>query len=311
MTAFETQDAKMVLRQNGRSFHFASHVLNKRQTENAATLYALCRAIDDIADDTTEMQQADTRLHLLSKSLERSDPSDIIAATALALQRETGLEIATLLALIDGVRSDLKPVRFVDEAQLIDYAYAVAGTVGLMMCSVFGVKDKRAAPFAIDLGIAMQLTNIARDISADARLGRRYIPSSWIGDIEPEALVAPEGKLADSLRDATQRLLILADIYYTSGQSGLGFLPWRARLAIFTAARVYRAIGGQIAKAGFRSWQMRAVVSTRKKIAIGLFAFFEFLVNPHLHRTDAVHDPNLHALIQHRFPSVQPGQSDG
>jgi 15-cis-phytoene synthase len=311
MTAVEAQDAKMVLRQNGRSFHFASHVLGKRQAENAARLYALCRAIDDIADDATDSQQADARLHSLSQALARHDANDRIAASALHLHQDTGFELEVLLALIDGVRSDLKPVRFVDEAQLVDYAYAVAGTVGLMMCSVLGVKDARAAPFAIDLGIAMQLTNIARDIGTDARLGRRYIPSSWIGDVEPEALLAPEGKLAEDLRKATQRLLILADRYYASGQAGLGFLPLRARLAIFTAARVYHAIGGQIAKAGFRPWQKRAVVSIGKKLAIGMFAVGEFVSNPRLHRTDSEHDANLHALIQHRPFSHRLGKSNG
>ncbi|MDP4823237.1 MAG: squalene/phytoene synthase family protein, partial [Aestuariivirgaceae bacterium] len=236
-----------MLRRNGRSFHFASRFLGKRHGERAARLYALCRAIDDLADEAPDAALADARLDLLSQAIAAGDNADPIASAALALHTDTGFPLGALQALISGVRSDLEPVAIPDEAALVDYAYSVAGTVGLMMCSVLDVDDPKAAPFAVDLGIAMQLTNIARDVGADALLGRRYLPAIWVGDISPAMLSAPGGALEDSAIIAVKRTLQLAERYYESGEAGLGFLPPRARLAILTAARVYRAIGKRIA----------------------------------------------------------------
>jgi phytoene synthase len=163
-----TEAAKAVLKRNSRSFHFASRFLGNRHGERAARLYALCRAIDDLADEAPDAVLADARLASLLQAIAADDHTDAIASAALALRAETGLPVDALEVLIYGVRSDLQPVAIPDEARLVDYAYSVAGTVGLMMCSVLDVDDPRAAPFAVDLGIAMQLTNIARDVGADA-----------------------------------------------------------------------------------------------------------------------------------------------
>lgn len=311
MSALEAHSAKIILRQNGRSFHFASHVLGERDGERAARLYALCRTIDDLADDAADMDAADARLLALSRALSEADTSDPVAASALRLHDETGLDRGALRDLIDGVRSDLRPVRIADEAGLIDYCYAVAGTVGVMMCGIFNVRDPRALPFAIDLGIAMQLTNIARDVGADARLGRRYIPATWVGNVEPQALIAPEGKLENDLQEAVRRLLALADRYYASGEAGLGFLPVRARFAILIAARVYRAIGGRIRKLDDSPWRRRAIVSGPRKMAIGGLAIGAFLLNPRLHKVDQIHDASLHAVIQHRPLASRKATSHG
>jgi phytoene synthase len=298
--------AATVLRQNGRSFHFASHVLGARHGQLASRLYALCRAIDDLADDTPDAAKADARLAQLSQALRMADPADRIAAMALRLHAETELDIGALQALIEGVRSDLKPVAIADEAELLNYAYAVAGTVGLMMCAVLDVKDPRAAPFAIDLGMAMQLTNIARDVSEDAKLGRRYLPASWVGQIDAAELISPHGATAEATRLAVQRLLALAEIYYESGEAGLCFLPARARLAILIAARVYRGIGGRLAAQQHEPWHKRAVVSGGRKCAIAFKALVAFLLNPRVHHMRQPHEARLHAAI-----AGKPGARDG
>ena len=292
--------AKAVLKKHGRSFHFASHLLGKRHGERAARLYALCRAIDDLADEASDPSRADDRLASLSDAIAMGDHADPIAAVALTLQEETGFHLGALQALIAGVRTDLKPVALADEAALVDYAYAVAGTVGLMMCAVLDVEDANAYPFAIDLGIAMQLTNIARDVGTDAKLGRRYLPASWVGEIAPEALVATIGALEPYACKAVARTLQLAECYYQSGEAGLGFLPPRARLAILTAARVYRGIGTRIASQGHRPWQRRAIVTGAGKIALGLQAGAAFLMQPRLHSQHHRHDRDLHIAIRHR-----------
>jgi len=174
-----------------------------------------------------------------------------------------------------------------------------------MMCAVLDVRDPRAKPFAIDLGIAMQLTNIARDIGEDARMGRRYLPASWLGDVPAEDIATPGLALQRELSGATRRLLGLADRYYASGEAGLAFLPLRARLAILAAARMYRAIGARIAASGYQTWDRRAVVGPAAKAGYTAQALLVFAFSPRLHRRNAVHDATLQQPL---FPWVA---SDG
>ncbi len=288
-----SSSAREVLRRHGRTFHFASHLLGPRHTERAATLYAFCRHVDNLADDADDPAAARRALAAVANALRTGQPHDPWTAAMLSLQASTGMATAPALDLVAGVCSDLDPVRIEDEAALVRYAYQVAGTVGKMMCAVLDVEDPRAYPFAVDLGIAMQLTNIARDVGEDARMGRRYLPSSWIGDAEPADIAAPDPALQLALSAGTQRLLALAERYYASGESGLGFLPPRARLAILAAARMYRAIGGHIAASGYRSWDQRAVIGSAAKSGYLAEALLSFAVSPRLHRRTAVHDPSL------------------
>lgn len=289
--------ARSVLRKHGRTFHLASRLLGAAHAERAAVLYGFCRHVDDLADESGDAVAAMAALEAVRRSLRTRQAEDPWTAALLALQAHTGLSLAPVHALLDGVQSDLSPVRLADEASLVRYAYQVAGTVGVMMCAVLDVRDPRATPFAIDLGIAMQLTNIARDVGTDARMGRRYLPASWVGDVPACDIAAPDPALQRELRGATRRLLRLADRYYASGEAGLAFLPLRARLAILTAGRMYRAIGGRIAAADYRSWDRRAVVGPAAKAGLASQALFALAFSARLHRRDAVHDASLqHAL---------------
>lgn len=290
-------DAREALRRHGRTFYFASHLLGSRHAARAATLYAFCRHVDNLADDGSDTQAAREALACIAGALRTGRAVDPWTRSLLALQDDTGRLVAPALELVAGVTSDLGEVRIADEASLVHYAYRVAGTVGLMMCAVLDVHDARAHPFAVDLGIAMQLTNIARDIGEDARLGRRYLPASWIGDVHPSDILAPDAALQRQLRDATRRLLALAERHYASAEAGLGFLPLRARLAILTAARTYRAIGGDVAAHGHRSWDRRAVVGPMAKAGQGVRSLLAFACTPGLHRRDALHDASLQAAL--------------
>lgn len=293
-------DARAVLRRHGRTFFVASHLLGPVHARRAATLYAFCRHVDDLADGAPDADAGRSALAAVARALRSGRTDDPRVAAMLALQAETRMPPAPALALVDGVAGDLDPVRIDDEAGLVRYAWSVAGTVGLMMCPVLDVHDRRAAPFAVDLGIAMQLTNIARDVGEDASMGRRYLPASWLGDVPPATIVAPDAALQATLRAATQRLLALAERYYDSGEAGLGFLPVRARLAILAAARMYRAIGGRIAAAGYRSWDRRAALGTASKAGYAARAALAFASSPRLHRRDAVHDADLHRALADR-----------
>lgn len=291
-------DAQEVLRRHGRTFHFASHLLGRRHAQRAAVLYAFCRHVDDLADQASDPAQARRELAAVGVALRSGVGADARTGAMRSLQASTGMSPAPALALLAGVSRDLDGVRLADEDALIRYAYEVAGTVGEMMCAVLDVHEPRARAFAIDLGIAMQLTNIARDVGEDARMGRRYLPAEWIGDVAPEDILAPDAALADELRAATKRLLALADRYYASGEAGLGFLPLRARLAILAAARMYRAIGARIASSGYQSWDRRAVVGTAAKSRLVAQALAACALSPRLHRRSAVHDASLQRALQ-------------
>ena len=133
-----------------------------------------------------------------------------------------------------------------------------------------------ARAHAIDLGIAMQLTNIARDVLEDAEMGRRYLPASWVGDVKPAQITAasnaPDGEVAKAVSLAVRQLLLLADDFYQSGTAGLSYLPLRAHIAIAVAARIYRQIGMQIAATGYGWHQGRQVTSRVTKIICSLQA---------------------------------------
>lgn len=247
-------DPMSVLRRCGRTFYAASLLLPSGTRRTLAELYTFCRLVDDCADAPPDARHASASelLALIDDQLSSSEPSTkaIARFRALAAEHQIPLEVPT--ELIAGVRSDLAGVRVQDTGELIRYAYRVASTVGLMMCRVLRV-DPSADRFAIDLGIGMQLTNIARDIREDALNDRVYVPAT-IADhasIIDAAQASATGRWIDaSDRDrvlhAASELLAIADTYYESAELGMRYLPIAVRPGIRAAARNYRAIGDVI-----------------------------------------------------------------
>ncbi|MGB1614123.1 MAG: phytoene/squalene synthase family protein, partial [Candidatus Puniceispirillaceae bacterium] len=206
------------------------------------------------------------------------------------------IPVMPLIHLLDGLLLDQSAMLLKDEADLVAYAYHVAGAVGLLMCPVLGCDDRTAFRFAVDMGIGMQLTNIARDILEDAQMGRRYLPESWTGQLSPDQIVAcakaPESQNYKQIQAAADRLLTLADQYYESGRLGLGFLPVRARYGIAVAAEVYRAIGTKLRARKLRWGDGRVVTSKSEKLSASLQALSKLYRLP-----KATHNSNLHAPL--------------
>ena len=298
MSALSENTAEEVLRDNGRSFNFARVFLNASHGQRAARLYAFCRYIDDIADEASDVQQAKEVLEQVRSQLAANLPPSPHVDDFIKLAEDTNIDPALAAELIDGVASDLEIVAFGTMAELLQYAYKVAGTVGLMMCCVLEVDDPRAMPFAIDLGVAMQLTNIARDIREDALNGRRYVPASWLAGASATEIANPNASLKPRLQAASQRLIELAELYYESAYNGFGFLPGRSRFAILIAARVYRQIGLKLKRRDFATWRGRAVVSTPEKIMVAGAAIFAYLTELRLHRCSHEHNAELHVSLQ-------------
>ena len=275
MAKSEFMTAHEALAANGRSFDWARRFLGKRMGGDAAILYRFCRVLDDMADG--DIPNGPRRLSTIRKDLAGGHhATDPLLADFQPFILQQNLPVPVIIALIDGLLQDQRPVRIANERALRRYAYRVAGTVGLLMCHVLDCDDELARAHAIDLGIAMQLTNIARDVLEDAEMGRRYLPASWAGDVKPAHITAasnaPDGEVAKAVSLAVRQLLLLADDFYQSGTAGLSYLPLRAHIAIAVAARVYRQIGMQIAATGYSWHQGRQVTSRVTKILCSLRA---------------------------------------
>lgn len=243
---------------HAKTFSFAAAVLSAEQLRNVARLYQLCRVIDDCADEMGE-EAGRAYLQAFQKGIDGEDSDFGRAFRRLEI---LGVERRHLSALIQGGLFDLNqtPVHRADD--LLHYCYLVAGVVGVMMCPLLGVKESEALPYARDLGIAMQLTNISRDVKADAEIDRVYLPSL---NLSAEAL-AQDTRTAGDVQKSVAKWLDEADRFYESAYQGLAFLPLRARFCILIAGQVYRAIGHKIRAQGFDVHSGRVFLAKWEKI---------------------------------------------
>lgn len=301
MTPSALTIADAVLREKGRSFHWARHLLGSVHAARATRLYGLCRYIDDLADEGESPEQAAAQLSAVATDIRTGFSNDPVLADGLALMRECGIEPAVLQALIAGVSTDLHSVRMADIDALLQYSFRVAGTVGLMMCRVLDTHDARAMAHAVDLGIAMQLTNICRDVATDAVVGRRYLPASMVGDVDSQSLIAPGAALQIKLKNCIRSLLARADLHYQSAEIGLAYLPLGARTGILAAARVYRAIGVELLARDCDYWTERVVVTQRQKLAVTAQLVLTRPFRPSFWRHPRGHNAQLHSSLRDVF----------
>jgi len=295
--------ATAVLAAKGRSFYWASHFLGRRHAVRATRLYHLCRYIDDIADECSSLSGAEADLTAIVQSIRSGISADSIIQDGIELFQECDIDADIFIELIAGVQSDLLPVSMPDLDALLHYCYQVAGTVGLMMCKVLDTHHKEAFSHAVDLGIAMQLTNICRDIKADAEIGRRYLPASLVGSLTPAELLNPSDEVRKTVQFAMSSLLTIADAYYLSGEQGLFHLPVRARLGILLSARVYQGIGKELQRRQFCFWDGRVIVSPLRKYLISARACAKFVFQQCLWIRPIPHNPALHQALKRTRPA--------
>ena len=224
-----------------KSFNWAGFFLPKKIYEESAKLYAFCRVLDDIVDEKnnldSKIEKIDQIKNFFKKSYDlentetfSSNENKTIIHDVIALAEKNKIKRIIIDDLIDGVASDLKKnVRIRSVKDLLVYSYRVAGTVGLMMSKILNVNDRRALKGAIDLGIAMQLTNIARDVIEDKKINREYIKPDF---------------------ENIQATLKLAEMFYESSFSSIQKIPFRYKFSIIVARRIYRQIGRKILQKG-------------------------------------------------------------
>jgi phytoene synthase len=263
---------RRLLRDGSRSFLAASHLLPREVARAASALYAFCRLADD-GVDRSEVGAETQALAALQGRLDRiyaGAPAPIAADRAFAwVVHRYSLPREWPQALLEGFAWDAQARTYEDLAQLSDYAARVAGAVGAMMARIMGVHDREALARACELGIAMQFTNIARDVGEDARMGRLYLPRAWVREagIDPEAWLA-QPRYSPALASVVDRLLEQASIRYHNGCLGIAALPLSCRPGIRAAALLYADIGRAVRLRRFDSVNGRATVGGPRKLAL-------------------------------------------
>jgi len=258
---------RAMLRGGSRSFYAASLVLPKSVREPATGLYAFCRMADDAIDLGVDRDAALLDLRMRLERIYAGDPCCVAADRAFA---DTVLRFAIPkafpLALLEGFEWDSANRRYEDFSQLTAYGVRVAGTVGAMMAMVMNVRNPSLIARACDLGVAMQLTNIARDVGEDARCGRLYLPMDWLraAGIDPDAWLA-RPVFDDRLATIIKRLLAAAELLYTRSDTGIAHLPMACRPGMYAARLLYAEIGREVERRQFDSVSQRAVVSWQRK----------------------------------------------
>jgi 15-cis-phytoene synthase len=261
---------RALLKGGSHTFHAASLVLPRKVADPAVALYAFCRLADDAVDLGRERAAAVERLQQRLDRAYHGQPMDFAADRAFAdVVARFSIPRELPAALLEGLAWDGEGRRYETLQELYGYAARVAGSVGAMMTLVMGQRSPEIVGRACDLGMAMQLTNIARDVGEDARAGRLYLPLSWLRDagIDPDSWLA-EPVFTSEIAAIVQRLLDAADGLYSRATLGIEHLPRMCRPGIYAARALYAEIGRELERRGLDSVSRRAVVSGRRKLAV-------------------------------------------
>ena len=270
MLGYDQQACRKLMRGGSKTFFAASLLLPARVREPATALYAFCRLADDLVDLGNDAHAAMCELRARLDAIYESRPGPVDADRALcrAVHR-FHIPRALLDALLEGFLWDAQGRSYETLEDVQAYGARVAGTVGAMMALVMDTRSADALARACELGLAMQLTNIARDVGEDARNGRLYLPRQWLREegLDVDAWMRQPVFNAAVAR-CTQRLLHAADELYSRSEHGITQLPRDCRPAIHAARLVYADIGHQLERDGLDSISHRAVVSGRRKLAL-------------------------------------------
>ena len=217
-----------LLEKHAKSFYWASFFLSREISTKCSTLYNFCRTLDDIVDEINQLEVKKNRFSKFKKDFLSKNFGNLIVKEMWSIVNSENISVNIIIDLFDGVETDLEEkVRIKSKKDLLVYSYRVAGTVGLMMSKILKVKNKEALRGAIDLGIAMQLTNIARDVNEDKKRDRKYIESDF---------------------SSIQETIKESEIFYIKSFNSISRIPLRSRFSIIVARRVYKKIGDFILK---------------------------------------------------------------
>jgi phytoene synthase len=279
------QQGRASIKAGSKSFALASKVLPPRIRDDASMLYAWCRYCDDVIDgqDMGHGQAADYRDGQADRLAElRAQTTEALAGQAtdtifLGLAKvmaRNDIPHRHAFELLKGFEMDAEERVYVTIGDILDYSYHVAGVVGVMMAMIMGTRDEATLDRACDLGLAFQLTNIARDVIDDAKADRVFVPQNLLlangAPIEPGLMMQPANWTA--VHGAATGLLDVAEGYYRSARTGIRDLPFRCAWAITAALKVYREIGQVLRRKGPNAWLGRVGASPSRKMQLAFDA---------------------------------------
>jgi len=271
------------IERGSKSFAGAARILEPDMRDSAYMLYAWCRHCDDVIDGQElgfvaapgtvhSSPAALARLRRQTEAALAGNPDEAVFEALHRVVTKHAIPDRHPLELIAGFAMDVEGRTYHTLEDTLGYCYHVAGVVGVMMAMIMGVRERETLNRAADLGIALQLTNISRDVVPDALAGRIYLPADWLAEagLSHATIADPANRRA--LHGVIQRLLDAADRYYVSARYGLPHLPLRAAWAVAAARSIYRDIGNIVRRRRHRAWDERAVVGRSRKIADAAYA---------------------------------------
>jgi phytoene synthase len=280
MSTTVVEHATQSINVGSKSFAAAAKLFDEQTRQSAVMLYAWCRYCDDVVDgqdhghgqvdgDRTASEARLRELEDLTRRAYAGEPMNepAFAAFQQVIQRHAIPERYPLEHLA-GFRMDVEERVYYRLDDTLEYCYHVAGVVGIMMAMLMGARDEDTLDRACDLGMAFQLTNIARDIVEDARIDRIYLPREWLNEVGIPASEVADPVHRSRLAILAQRLVELAEPYYDSAATGIADLPLRSAWSIATARAVYREIGLKVNARGPKAWDSRVSTSTADKLRL-------------------------------------------
>lgn len=278
--------AREAIENGSKSFRAASRLFDRDTRERARLLYCWCRHCDDVADGQTYGFGNGVRGNVAvlrgktHRAIAGEEMTELPFRALSLLLSECPIPARFLEDHLRGFALDEAAWQPVTEGDLILYCYYVAGAVGCMMAILMGVPadDEETLERAADLGIAFQLSNIARDVREDLEAGRCYLPLDWMAEygVTRETLFDPTSEFA--LTAMVKRLVDSVEVYEESARLGVDKLPFRSRLAVLSALRIYGAIGRRVGKLGRAAWNERVTVGKMQKLAYVVPSFAEAVV---------------------------------
>lgn len=293
---------------SARSFWLFPEAIPRLARDDVALLYCFCRHLDDAIDDADDADLARETLDRWRAELHGHAPARPLIAAFLAGASRSGLPLECADHLLDGMEADLGAVRIADDAELLRYAYRVSAAVGLMLAPLLGVHGSGALRRVVDLGLALQISNVLLGVAEDARIDRVYLPGSRLAEVgipAEEVLAADHNGSPDALlRPVLKGLAALADRYYQSAERGATYVPLRYRHGVVLLGRFYNALGRRAA-AGLAAPKVPAGLPLRTKLRhlaeLAVIAWQPYVLGV---VPPPAHDVTLHEALESNWPGV-------
>ena len=292
------QHTNYSLKKRAKTFYFASLFFPNNLRTDIKVLYEFCRYVDDLGDDSKQtIKISRKKLKKIKNNLKICKSNNKIVSGLISICNKYNIKTSIPMHLVDGVLSDLYKVDFKNNSELIEYSYKVAGTVGIMMCSIMRVNNKKMKLRAVQLGIAMQLTNIARDIKEDLYRDRIYFPKQLRSHQTKDFKKLPSNKeIQTEFSKDLENFLNMADRIYRISWNGIIMLPIKFRVPIAVASFLYQSIGVKIRSSNYDIWNQRIYLNLSEKLVRTIKVFFKLFFDTKINKDKAM-DEEIRSIL--------------